>query len=331
MNYYAAGAEQPLQDAVGNAVASFTGYRVRNAADPEPEPTPEPTPEATPEPTPELKKEPVPEPEPEPANRAPVVDEGAEHYGQFVGSSNAPRGILVYKFFDGVFSDPDGDELSYAAEVRGEWASLVSILHVSAGQGLLFVEVDGDADWAGLDPVPPDPVSVEVVLTATDPDGLSASVSGTFATRWDAPVPEPEPADDGVCGRTSQVADALAEVLRKACEEITDDDLATVTSLDLSGSGLGGLAPGDLDGMPSLTKLDLSDNPRLYTPPPAVPSNSLAPDQGLVFPPAGTAGPTRWRSTTSRWPARACRARWGRTRSARCRICCISASTTTRV
>ena len=48
-------------------------------------------------------------------NRAPVVNQGAEW--QFTGRVNAPRGYLIHKLFTGIFSDPDGDELTYTASV----------------------------------------------------------------------------------------------------------------------------------------------------------------------------------------------------------------------
>ena len=44
--------------------------------------------------------------------------------------------------------------------------------------------VDGDDDWKAASPALPDPLTFTVTLTATDPEGLSASVSGDFITDW---------------------------------------------------------------------------------------------------------------------------------------------------
>jgi len=41
-----------------------------------------------------------------------VVSDQAEPYAAFVGTGIAPRGTLVGYLYDGIFSDPDGDEIT---------------------------------------------------------------------------------------------------------------------------------------------------------------------------------------------------------------------------
>ena len=142
-------------------------------ADPEPTATPEPTP--TPEP-----------------NRAPVVNRQAERYDAFVGTSNAPRGKRGWKIFEGIFHDPDGDELTYTASVSDEQSQLVGLLEIrrqtTSTDGdwryILLLEADATADWNAVTPTLPDPLTIAVTVTATDPEGLSVSVSGDFITDW---------------------------------------------------------------------------------------------------------------------------------------------------
>ncbi|MDE0137072.1 MAG: SwmB domain-containing protein [bacterium] len=203
-------------DAVGEwvmrvqaCVGDVCGPPLAQAFTVEPAPEPEPVSEPVFEPA-SLQKdvqEPVqdPEPTPEPANRAPGIDEKAARYGSFTETGNAPRGTLVHRFFDGIFSDPDGDALTFTAEVTAGRAELVDAVHVAADRSLLFVRVDGDDDWAALSPVPANPLATTVTLTATDPGGLSASLTTTWHTAWDAPDPEP------VSDPESEPAKALGE------------------------------------------------------------------------------------------------------------------------
>ena len=134
-------------------------------------------------------------------NRAPVVNTGARNHGTFVGRNNAPRGILVSKPFDGLFSDPDGDNLSYAVSISAGRSQLVEQLVIGdhgrsdelAAQSpwprestmRVFFEADADDDWDAIVPALPDQPLITVTLTATDPDGLSASVQGDFLIHWE--------------------------------------------------------------------------------------------------------------------------------------------------
>ena len=160
-----------------------------STADPEPtltpEPTPEPTPTATPEPTPTATPDP---------NRAPVVNTQAANYAAFVATGNAPRGVIVWKMFNGIFSDPDGDELTYSASVPADQLHLVDSLStyfdvaISGGgvADFLAITVDGDDDWKAMTPPVPEQVRFTVSLTATDPGGRSATVQGKWLTRWES-------------------------------------------------------------------------------------------------------------------------------------------------
>ncbi len=128
-------------------------------------------------------------------NRAPVVNTQAVNHAEFVGNSNAPRGRMVGKPFHGVFTDPDGDALTYAASIPAEQSQLVESLDIHLGviitidgeeADFLFISMDGDDDWKAVSPALADPLVTTVTLTATDPEGLSASVSGEWFTDWDS-------------------------------------------------------------------------------------------------------------------------------------------------
>ena len=64
-----------------------------------------------------------------------------------------------------------------------------------------------------------------------------------------------------VCNRTQAVAEAIAEAVGVSdCSAVTERDLATITSLDLSNASLASLKAGDFDGMFSLQTLNLNNN-----------------------------------------------------------------------
>ncbi len=121
-----------------------------------------------------------------PPNRAPVVDEDAEQYDGFIASLNAPRGTTVHKGFAGIFSDPDGDELTYTVTVPDDRTDLVDLLSIPEGAEQVSIRLDVVGDWSAVTPALPDPLVTAVTLTATDPDGLSASLTGYFSTDWDS-------------------------------------------------------------------------------------------------------------------------------------------------
>ncbi len=69
-------------------------------------------------------------------------------------------------------------------------------------------------------------------------------------------------ARSAVCSRTSQVADAIAAAVSGAsdCNNVTDVDLATITSLDLSNMDITSLRTDDFSGLLSLSTLNLLNN-----------------------------------------------------------------------
>ena len=116
-----------------------------------------------------------------------------------MGSNNAPRGLLVSKGFHGIFSDPDDDELTYAVSVPADQTQLVEVLEVTLDKDVRKPEqtwppvgtydrvcfrAEAETDWKAITPPLPDrPV---VTLTATDPEGLSASLEGDFLVWWES-------------------------------------------------------------------------------------------------------------------------------------------------
>ena len=70
-----------------------------------------------------------------------------------------------------------------------------------------------------------------------------------------------ELAQSTVCNRTAEVAAAIAKAVGAAdCSGVTELDIATITSLDLSGQSIASLSADDFDGMLSLRTLSLSNN-----------------------------------------------------------------------
>ena len=75
-------------------------------------------------------------------------------------------------------------------------------------------------------------------------------------------------AKSAVCNRTSQVADVIAAAVPGAsdCHNVTEVDLATITSLNLSSMSITSLKTGDFAGMLSLKTLNLSGNQLMTLP-----------------------------------------------------------------
>ena len=131
-------------------------------------------------------------------NRAPVVDTEARNYEFFTGQQNIPRGFLFSKSFYQVFTDPDGDELTYSVSMSEHERQLLDDLSIGLDYRTpenshrpltvfhrVWFEVDADDDWEAITPALPDPVIVTATLTATDPEGLSVSLDGSILIDWE--------------------------------------------------------------------------------------------------------------------------------------------------
>ena len=132
-------------------------------------------------------------------NRAPVVDTEARNYELFTGQQNIPRGFLFSKSFYQVVTDPDGDELTYSVSMSEHERQLLDDLSIGLDYRTsenshrpltvfhrVWFEVDADDDWEAITPGLADPVVVTATLTATDPDGLSVSLSGSILIDWES-------------------------------------------------------------------------------------------------------------------------------------------------
>ena len=117
-------------------------------------------------------------------NRAPVLNENSEQHAAFADTSWAPRGIYVSKAYEGVFSDPDGDTLTYNVSVPEDRSGLVDAVEIQEHTQRLFVRLRADGDWGAVTPALDNPLVTRLTLTATDPGGLSASVVAEFHTLW---------------------------------------------------------------------------------------------------------------------------------------------------
>ena len=137
--------------------------------------------------------------EPGQPNRAPVINTGTWNYQRFIGNNNAPRGILVSKSFYQVFTDPDGDELTYSVSIPDHHRQLLDEFSIgldyrtpeNSHRSLevfhrVWFRAEDDTDWKGISPALADPVVVTATVTATDPEGLSVSLEGDFLIWWDS-------------------------------------------------------------------------------------------------------------------------------------------------
>ena len=69
---------------------------------------------------------------------------------------------------------------------------------------------------------------------------------------------------DGICGRTPAVVQAIAKAAGLAgaseCDQVADDILSNIASLDLQGQGVSKLKAGDFEGLSGLVTLELGNN-----------------------------------------------------------------------
>ena len=211
--------------------------------------------------------------EPGQPNRAPVVNAGTWNYQQFIGNNNAPRGILVSKSFYQVFSDPEGDELTYSVSIPDRYRQLLNEFSIGLDYRTpenshrpleafhrVWFRAEDDQAWEAITPPLADPLIVTATVTATDPDGLSVSLDGDFLIDWEIhPVRESRQ----VCERTPAVRDAIMGMIPDVsdCADVTNAHLAAITGdLHLGGQGISTLQAGDFDGLSSLNAVDLQNN-----------------------------------------------------------------------
>ena len=107
--------------------------------------------------------------------------------------------MLVSKPLYQVFSDPDGDKLTYAVSIISGNSHLVELLDLRlpddpnrpkiTSVGIfprLFVTAGNDAEWKALSPPIADPEPVTVRVTVTDPGGLSVSLESDYLVHWNS-------------------------------------------------------------------------------------------------------------------------------------------------
>jgi hypothetical protein len=201
------------------------------------------------------------------SNQAPVANTDSAGYASFTLRGNAPRGVMVSKPFYGVFSDPDDDQLTYSVSVSDNHRQLLDNLYVtldkdhrkpgsSAPAGAfdrVFFMADADDDWDAIRPaLPEDQFPVTVTLTATDPGGLSASVSADFLVSWRSTceLAAPSSVEALTIGKGAVVSWTLPQGRSDACE--------------VSGFVVGATGVGDNEGL-GLEELITDPDARTHT------------------------------------------------------------------
>ena len=100
-------------------------------------------------------------------------------------------------------------------------------------------------------------INVEANPTGTERNASLTIAGKTLSVRQLA-------TDEGICGRTFAVAEGLAKAAGYSgiaqCDQVTDEDLAEVESLDLGNQGIGSLKKGDFEGLSRLKSLTLASN-----------------------------------------------------------------------
>ena len=127
------------------------------------------------------------------SNSAPTVDMTQVSNGTWCETPSActaqtaPAGTDAGKSFAGVFTDADGDDLTYAAGIDDDSTaklSAFSSLGVNAAASRLSVQAKAGAHLLDVTPALPSPFGTLVHLDATDPCGDTVRVYGKFITSW---------------------------------------------------------------------------------------------------------------------------------------------------
>ena len=152
-----------------------------------------------------------------------------------------------------VYAGPD------RAGVEGGATATLSGSRTGADPGETLTQVSSKTDGkaAAAAQRGQSPGAVSAAASAGDPAVRAASGDATLQYLRSA----------GICDRTPEVRDAIAESLGAACGDIDLGDLKEIVTLDLSGQSLARLAAGDFDGLERLRLLDLSDNALVGLPP----------------------------------------------------------------
>ena len=145
------------------------------------------------------------------------------------------------------FSDPDDDELTYAA--------------ASSDTGVVNVVVSGDTVWLA----PGTAGTATVTVTASDPDGLSATQTIQVTTAASAGPESDREALEALYDATGGAGwtngtNWKTELPLESWHGVTVDDDGRVTELALADNGLVGPLPSALASLRRLEDLDLGEN-----------------------------------------------------------------------
>ena len=164
----------------------------------------------------------------------------------------------------------DGVSLSWSGPVDGTepvtgYEILRTLEHASDGiMRALFLTIDGtETQW--LDALAGETGIYTYRVKALRGDGPSAEsrvqiVIGSISSS--GPTTGAQKAEVSVCTRTPQVRDAIIAAVSGVsdCEDITDEHLDGIRTLDLSGQGITAFQARDFDGLTWVESVDLSDN-----------------------------------------------------------------------
>ena len=137
---------------------------------------------------------------------------------------------------------------------------IVSIQQVSAGQFRAVIAEGAPFDVS----IPVSGSTVTISKGSTESTTFTSTTNVSIGTLPSLPTNHfgYVLAKSAICSRTSQVAEAIAAAVPNVtdCNNVTEADMAQITSLNLSSKSITSLASDDFVGLLSLTTLDLSNN-----------------------------------------------------------------------